>query len=248
MLAITDGARGAVAEAEEHLRSEAGQARSEGRILDALGRGLDLAGIQTLVLEDPAVARKSLAESLAGGHLERIPAPARPYERIVHQLGMLGMVEEARGYLGDWQKDMGEAVGTSLGEARRYVEAVARPNAGPAADALERLRTEIGCPHCFEWQMAGLDQRAGRPDRAAELYEQATMVSEGLGWAGAPWFPLIRVLAQERLGQVYEALGDSAKAAEHYAKFAEAWANADADLQPRVQTAREKAAALGGAR
>ncbi len=45
---------------------------------------------------------------------------------------------------------------------------------------------------------------------------------------------------------IHEALGDSAMAAEHYAIFADYWADADEDLQPRVQAARDKAAALGG--
>jgi hypothetical protein len=58
--------------------------------------------------------------------------------------------------------------------------------------------------------------------------------------------PAARSLARERLGALYEELGDNSKAAEHYAAFAELWADADPELQPRVQHARERVAALEG--
>jgi hypothetical protein len=54
-----------------------------------------------------------------------------------------------------------------------------------------------------------------------------------------------RLMAREALGQLYEAQGDMAVAAEHYAVFAEQWSGADADLQDRVRHARD-IAGLGG--
>jgi tetratricopeptide (TPR) repeat protein len=246
-MAVADAAVGKLSEAREHLRTEAAQARAEGRVDDALQRGLDLASIEALVLPDPSVARTTLSRVSAAGDLERIPAPARPYDAIVHVQGSLSAVADARATLDAWEKAAGAAAGAPLTEARRYVDAVARPDPGAAADALEGVRTELDCPRCFQWEMAALSSKAGRMDRAATLYEASLAASEW-GNQAVGLFPLARVLAQERLGQVYEALGDGAKAAEHYAKFAEAWANADADLQPRVRIAREKAAALGGSR
>jgi len=41
-------------------------------------------------------------------------------------------------------------------------------------------------------------------------------------------------------------MGNRALAAEHYARFAELWADADTDLQPRVQRARQRYEALAG--
>jgi hypothetical protein len=58
--------------------------------------------------------------------------------------------------------------------------------------------------------------------------------------------PISRSLVHERLGEVFEALGEPGKAAEHYRIFADAWAEADEDLQPRVQAARDKITSLGG--
>jgi len=46
--------------------------------------------------------------------------------------------------------------------------------------------------------------------------------------------------AHKRLGELYEARGDSKRAAQHYATFVELWKGADADLQPRVAEARTR--------
>ena len=46
--------------------------------------------------------------------------------------------------------------------------------------------------------------------------------------------------AYERLGQLYDAKGDTENAALYYAQFVEMWNDADADLQPRVAVARER--------
>ena len=46
--------------------------------------------------------------------------------------------------------------------------------------------------------------------------------------------------ALERLGQLYDAKGDTENAALYYAQFVEMWNDADADLQPRVAVARAR--------
>jgi len=51
-------------------------------------------------------------------------------------------------------------------------------------------------------------------------------------------------LIRERLGQLYESLGNTEKAAEQYRAFIELWKNADPELQPRVADARQRLARL----
>ncbi|MFW6084044.1 MAG: tetratricopeptide repeat protein, partial [Gemmatimonadota bacterium] len=46
--------------------------------------------------------------------------------------------------------------------------------------------------------------------------------------------------AHERLAQLYDAMGETEKAAVHYARFVELWKDADPELQPRVEAARER--------
>jgi hypothetical protein len=54
--------------------------------------------------------------------------------------------------------------------------------------------------------------------------------------------PLGQALAptRERLGELLERAGRPDAAARHYARFIELWADADAELQPRVQGARAR--------
>jgi len=56
--------------------------------------------------------------------------------------------------------------------------------------------------------------------------------------------PLFRAPAHERLGQLYEAKGEIAKAAEQYRAFIDLWKDADPELQPRVAEARRRLARL----
>jgi hypothetical protein len=49
-----------------------------------------------------------------------------------------------------------------------------------------------------------------------------------------------------RLAEMYEAKGDKAKAADYYQRFIALRRDADPELQPQVQEAKRRLAALGG--
>jgi hypothetical protein len=48
----------------------------------------------------------------------------------------------------------------------------------------------------------------------------------------------------ERLGQLYDEMGDLEQAAGYYGLFVELWADADPELQPRVRAARTRMEAI----
>jgi hypothetical protein len=56
----------------------------------------------------------------------------------------------------------------------------------------------------------------------------------------ALWLPSM----YERLGDLYEQQGDTAKATYYYGKLVELWKDADPELQPRVEAARRAIEAL----
>ena len=116
----------------------------------------------------------------------------------------------------------------------------ADPNQG--LSGLNNLARDMNCPGCFIWERATFAEQAGRFEEARDLFLAATEH----GSDNYLLEPIMRVVVNERLGAIYEALGDSAMAAEHYAIFADYWADADEELQPRVQAARDKVASLGG--
>jgi tetratricopeptide (TPR) repeat protein len=177
--------------------------------------------------------------------LDSIPPTARSYEVLIPTLAWLGDRQGVEHLLQRWQADsIPSSTAPIATEIRRTAEGMLLGQMDPAAGlaALNDLSRELDCPGCAVWQRGELAQRAGRLEEGRDLYlKTLTLGSEDYLAA-----PLMRVLAHERLGQLFEALGDSAQAAEHYSTFAEHWAEADPELQPRVQLARDRAESLRG--
>jgi len=83
-----------------------------------------------------------------------------------------------------------------------------------------------------------------RLNRRAEAVEELEAVIQAPTAGELPLFRFDRAVALARLGELHEALGDSVRAAEAYRAFADAWADADPRLRPRVRRAGERADAL----
>jgi tetratricopeptide (TPR) repeat protein len=175
--------------------------------------------------------------------LDSLPAHARDYFEAVTTLARLGDAQGVEEMLARWRADgIPSATSRAFEEVQRYSEAVLLEASDPegALAGLNELAREFNCPGCAVWERAELAQKLGRFEEARDLFLAA---SSG-GSQDYMAEPLIRVLVHERLGEVYEGLGEDRKAAEHYRLFAEFWANADPELQPRVERAKARAAAL----
>ena len=87
-------------------------------------------------------------------------------------------------------------------------------------------------------------ESAGEADSALERYERSVTQVEarsntgGESWTLGPTY--------KRLGELYEAKGNRAKALEYYGNFVDLWRDADPVLQPQVADARARMAALAG--
>jgi tetratricopeptide (TPR) repeat protein len=95
------------------------------------------------------------------------------------------------------------------------------------------------CGACVSFHLGRAFDAANQPDSAIAAFERylATPYWDKI----TPMLDPIRVPAvHERLGQIYEAEGNTAKAAEHYRTFIDLWRNADVELQPRVADARRR--------
>ena len=110
-------------------------------------------------------------------------------------------------------------------------------------DALSRLaaaRKERGSPSAADYYLpAFAHDRAGRSDSAIVWYERTTTRQESAAMISLLW-----PASHRRLGELYEAKADTAKAIEHYEWFADRWKNADPSLQSTVRSVRARAAAL----
>jgi hypothetical protein len=82
---------------------------------------------------------------------------------------------------------------------------------------------------------------AGRPESALAAYER---------YIGTTVLYRTEIDAEElarvlfRTAELYESRGDRSRAVERYSRFAELWANADPELQPRVAEAKRRLASL----
>jgi tetratricopeptide (TPR) repeat protein len=83
--------------------------------------------------------------------------------------------------------------------------------------------------------------QAGEPDSALAIYERYIATPYMWRLQEDSWW-LYR--AYERLGDLYEQRGDTAKAVYYYGKLVELWKDADPELQPRVEAARRAIVAL----
>jgi tetratricopeptide (TPR) repeat protein/tRNA A-37 threonylcarbamoyl transferase component Bud32 len=116
---------------------------------------------------------------------------------------------------------------------------------GRAADAAAAYhRSEIGgdglpdgCTFCAPAFIGIAYDRANMADSAiANLERYVNIVSPGRmsldRWFLAP--------ALKRLGELYEAKGDNARAVSHYSAFVRLWEHADPDMQPKVAEVRAR--------
>jgi tetratricopeptide (TPR) repeat protein/tRNA A-37 threonylcarbamoyl transferase component Bud32 len=84
-------------------------------------------------------------------------------------------------------------------------------------------------------------EAAGMPDSAIVAYERSTAFP---GYRSNEFEYYTLALSTERLAALYDARGDTAAAIENYRLLTELWEEADPELQPRVETARHRAAEL----
>ena len=113
-------------------------------------------------------------------------------------------------------------------------------------DALSEFvkgRSTSSCVQCGAWDEGVAHEKAGQADSALAAYQRA--VGRGGPWKNrADQWALGPSL--KRLGELYEARGDKAKALEHYGRLVELWKEADPVLQPAVREVRGRMGALAG--
>jgi eukaryotic-like serine/threonine-protein kinase len=202
-----------------------------------LQRGIVLGDDRTRLL-------RAAAEVVAEDTWTTLPASARPYGPLVAGYAALGAGDEVRHYLAEWEAAVPAAMRGSDYERDRLawlgILALRQGEAAEAARQIEAAREMSGCRRCYRSYLAEAYELLDRLDEAIALHEAA--------FTELPMFPpaavLHRLVATERLGPLYEARGDHARALEAYARFADRWRDADPELQPRVQTALRAIARL----
>jgi tetratricopeptide (TPR) repeat protein len=198
----------------------------------------------------PSPARLTQAETaIANAGFARLALVDRPYLNAAVLLARAGSPAKARAMLGRYR---GEMTDTSIrrvqqAELHNALAEIALAEQRPQ-DALTEFRQgDVGfdgqpaseCGPCLPYNLARAFDAAGERDSAIVMYERYLSTPY---WSklDAPLDPIRVPQIRERLAQLYDAEGQSEKAARNYQAFIDLWKNADPELQPRVRAARER--------
>jgi DNA-binding SARP family transcriptional activator len=245
--------QGKLVEAESHFR-EAMAAFEEGDLpVVYLARGVELGCLQAWFLGDTARALETMAAALERHPLDSLEPVERPYRALAEFYAFAGAPERARATLGEWETVLRDLGPTPQEETRRRIAwGVVALAEGRAEEALAEFRSVQERSNTPIRQIPLLGrayQLTGQPDSALAMYER---------FLAAPWYDRFLYLdtpahgrdhywlpvAYERLGDLYEQRGDTARAIHYYGKLVDLWKDADPELQPRVEAARRAIEAL----
>jgi eukaryotic-like serine/threonine-protein kinase len=187
--------------------------------------------------------------SIIQNALKRVPLTSfqpldRPYSSLARAYALIGKPELAKSMLTEFDRISSAYTEEAAARTRHSIEssiAVAEHRYLDAAHESEAA--DIGnCTIC-ELPAIGLAfDLAQKPDSAIAAFTKYVNSTSIIQRFGQDRFFLAG--SYKRLGELWEAKGDRAKASHYYAKFLELWKNADPALQPQVTDVRRRLARL----
>jgi tetratricopeptide (TPR) repeat protein len=181
--------------------------------------------------------------------LRSLPVEQRPYYTLATLYAMAGRVDRAKSLIAQVESDLR---GTSLLQveepARHTALAEIAISEHRPLDAVREIWKAdslpdgpVGdCVHCVDMDLGRAFDLANQPDSAIAHWEAYLNYPTRQPSRDAIFLPGIH----QRLGELYEAKGETQKAISHYTAFIDLWKNADKELQPKVADARTRLAAL----
>ena len=193
----------------------------------------------------PESARRRMDSVLAGSPIDSLPVANRPYLTLAAFYARAGDPDRAERYYQTWERSLPQDVRD--GDNQRHVAqgfiALARGRATDAVTAFRKARDAEGCTVCWLYGVGEAFEELHQPDSALAAYEGlATLPEPGAGYDRVYGLPP----ALRRLGELYEAKGNKAKAVEYYSRLLDLWRDADAEVQPRVAKVKQRVAELVG--
>ncbi len=188
-------------------------------------------------------AHEILHRALARNPMSQMLPASRPWHELAQVAAFTRDGQLAREALSGLEADIPQ-LGLLNNDAHRAYQrawvAIATARYDDAAQAFQEAARGVPGSLDFLVTFATADafDLAGKPDSAVAYYEKFLAMPEPLADANG----YFRAATYSRLGELYQARGDTAKAESNYVKFIELWKDADPELQPKVREIRERLA------
>lgn len=241
-LAAAEAAEGKLSRAEQDLEDLMSLNESRGHLWWYFLGLVDIAQIDLRLRNHPAEGLKRIDGALRRHPLATVSPADRPYVGLSRYFARAGRLNEAARLLAEYDRDVPEGLRGANGE-RLGAEGDLLLARGRIADAIGRYQAWYDDPGwcCFRAAQAGLFEiatayeQAHRPDSALAYYERV-VTTPSFDRVYGDQLVLGPIL--KRLGELYEARGDRAKALDYYGRFVDLWKDADPELRPIVADAR----------
>jgi tetratricopeptide (TPR) repeat protein len=194
---------------------------------------------------------RALDAALAAAPLKNLPIDQRPYFGIATYYSWAGRPDKARAMIAQYEADVRDpALRRTLEPGRHGAMAEIYLAEKKPMDAVREIWASDSlpdgpssdCAHCIDIDLGRAYDLASKPDSAIAHWERYlsepfthSVSGDALYLAGI----------HKRLGEIYEAKGDTAKAEAHYTAFINLWKDADPELQPKIAEVRKRLAGLG---
>ncbi len=248
------GVRGRIADSERQWRERMANRVLIGNSRPAISDSLVLAQNDVWFRRQPARTVARLDAALAAHPLSGIPEQDRPYTDLARAYAVAEQPARARAMLAQfgaikdtaYYRSRMPSVHDALGEIaiaeKRFDAAIPEFRRGDvAADGLPD--GEDGASVHFDLGRAF--DLANKPDSAIAEFE-AYLRTRFYGRQRSDYYALAGI--HKRLGELYDAKGDTERAISHLTTFVELWKNADPELQPAVADARRRLSRLQASR
>ncbi|MEO5825495.1 MAG: protein kinase, partial [Gemmatimonadales bacterium] len=175
--------------------------------------------------------------------MSEIPPSERPWDDIKDLGARLQEPRLVREAIAGWERDQAALSSDPVGRRADFAASLAWAE-GRWADVITSITV---AEQRFAMRPRGANmmrgmayQALGQADSAIASYQRFLSLRD----PRANWDGVFKSDALMRLGEMYEAKGDRAKAVDYYGRFTELWKNADPKLQPRVRDVRDRIARL----
>jgi tetratricopeptide (TPR) repeat protein len=217
---------------------------SQGNVQAALGASNDSATIAVWFLHDTVKALSIVQNALKRVPLTSFQPLDRPYGGLAQTYALMGKPDLARSMLTEFDRIAPAYTQEAASRTRHGIESmIAMAEHRYLDSAHESEAADIGnCTICRLAPTGIAFDLAQMPDSAIAAftkYVNSTSILQRYQFDR-----LFLAGSYKRLGELWEAKGDRAKAAHYYAKFLDLWKNADPALQPQVTDVRKRLARL----